>query len=377
MAELSLPLPKEALPKSIRKFGDPAAPGPARTMAAKGLVPVKGADLVTLLVQLAADSDGGISKAARDSLGGLPVGVVIAAAGAPEMHPAILDRLADEFRARDEVLEPIASNHATADETVERMARSSSELISEVIAVNEQRLLGTPLIIEALYKNQNTRMSTADRLIELAARNGVELHGIPAFKEHVAAIQGQLIPEPEDEPLPSDEIFKSTLELDAEDASAIDIDAADGTETLKKKYTSPRDEINNMRTPERIRFARIGSAAARAILVRHPNKQVSFAAISSPKMNAAEASAIAHSKEIGDDILRYIGNRREWLRNYEIKRALVYNPKTPVGISLRFLGHLRENDLKTLTRSRGIPGPLKTAATQRYQKKSKGRGGSS
>ena len=119
----------------------------------------------------------------------------------------------------------------------------------------------------------------------------------------------------------------------------------------------------------KIRLAVVGDAAARSILVRDPNKQVQFAAISSPSMRESEATAIAHSKEVGEDILRYIGNKREWLRSYEIKRALIFNPKTPVGISLRFVGHLRANDLKLLSKSRGVPNPLKTAARQRMQQK--------
>ena len=36
---LALPLPVEALPESLRRFGDPAAPERARTIAARGLVP--------------------------------------------------------------------------------------------------------------------------------------------------------------------------------------------------------------------------------------------------------------------------------------------------------------------------------------------------
>lgn len=368
----TLPLAKDELPKSIRKFGDPNAPGPAKTMAAKGLVPVKGDDLVTLLVQLSTDESQDVSGAAVDTLASIPEAVLHAAAGA-ELHPAILDGLSERLKSNETVQQIIAGNHAVADFTLERMATRASEMVSEIIATNQQRLLGAPRIIEALYKNVNTRMSTADRLVELAARNDVELTGIAAFKQHVEAIQGQLIPEPSDEVLPADQIFRDALNEDEEDPDAIEIDRVDKSETLKKKYNSLRDKIGDMTIAEKIRFSIIGSAAARAILVRTPNKQVSFAAISSPKMNEAEATSIAHSKEISDDVLRYIGNRREWLRNYEIKRALVFNPKTPVGISLKFLGHLREHDLKALTRSRGVPAPLKTAATQRFQQKQKGR----
>ena len=56
-------------------------------------------------------------------------------------------------------------------------------------------------------------MSTADRLIDLAARNGVVLHGIPAFKEATIALQGELIPEASDEPSPDDLLFQETEQL--------------------------------------------------------------------------------------------------------------------------------------------------------------------
>ncbi|MDH4282921.1 MAG: hypothetical protein OEV36_09745, partial [Myxococcales bacterium] len=47
-----LPLPLDAVPEGLRRFADPNGPAAARMMAAKGLVPVKGRDLVMLLVQL-------------------------------------------------------------------------------------------------------------------------------------------------------------------------------------------------------------------------------------------------------------------------------------------------------------------------------------
>ena len=59
----TLPLPLAELPESLHRFADPKAPGPARLMAAKGLVPIKGGDLVTLMVQLASDADANIASA--------------------------------------------------------------------------------------------------------------------------------------------------------------------------------------------------------------------------------------------------------------------------------------------------------------------------
>ncbi|MBO6939598.1 MAG: hypothetical protein JJ863_31795 [Deltaproteobacteria bacterium] len=372
MSELQLPLPAEALPAKVRRFGDPNAPTPAKTMAAKGLVPVRGADLVTLLTQLGADEEQTVAEAARSSLSEMPDDVLLPILEGGELHPAILHGLATTLYKNDEVLERIIEHPAVHSETVERIARHCSERVTEVIATNQIRLLEAPEIVESLYKNKHARMSTIDRLVELCARNDVRLEGIPSFDAHVKAIQGQLIPEPTDEPLPTDTFFQEALEED-DGEGAVDIDKVDGTEELREKSKPLSFRIKQMSLSEKIRMAVVGDAAARSILIRDPNRMVSHAAISSPSMSEPEAAAIAHSKEVSEDILRYIGNRKEWLRSYEVKRALVFNPKTPVGISMRFLGHLRNNDLKLLSKSRGVPNPLKTAARQRLEKKTRGR----
>jgi hypothetical protein len=47
----------------------------------------------------------------------------------------------------------------------------------------------------------------------------------------------------------------------------------------------------------------------------------------------------------------------------------MFNPKTPIGISMKFLSHLLISDLRMLSKSRGIPAAIKTAAAQRVAKK--------
>ena len=359
----TLPIPIDALPEPLRRFADPNGPTAARMMAARGMVPVKGGDLVLLLAQLTADADSGVSKSAGETLQGLPEGVLLPACDAA-LHPAVFHEVALRFSTNDEVLSRLVQNHAVADATIAVISVHCPERVSEIISVNQQRLLGAPLIIEALYKNRNTRMSTADRLIELAARHGVELTGIPMFNELKKAIQGQLIPESSDEPLPSDALFSNALAEDA-DQDAVDRDTIDGTEEMKEEFVPLQSKLRSMNVGEKIRMALLGNAAARSILVRDPNRVVAMAAVASPAMGESEAKNAAQSREVSEDVLRYIGRKREWLRSYEIKRHLVNNPKTPLALSMTFLAHLRRNDLKVLARSRGIPGPLKQAAKRR------------
>jgi hypothetical protein len=370
-----LPLASDQLPQSIRRFCDVGAPGPARMMAARGMVPVKGEEQVMILLQLSADPDAALAQAATGSLHKLPEAVLLPACSG-ELAPSFLDRLAELFVIRDDVLELVVANPRTDSGSIEWIALRCSEKVSERIAINEQRLLATPTIIEALYKNKNTRMSTADRLIELAARNNRVLD-LPVFQAHVDAIRGQLIPEPSVEPLPSDIAFSQAL---AEDSSSPDIleggEEEGEEEQVKEKFLPLMMRIRTMSSSEKMRLALVGSAGARALLVRDKNKTVSYAAITSPAIGENEIPAIARSKEVSEEILRTIGNNRTWTKNHEIKLALVFNPRCPVGISLRFVAHLRDNELKELSRSRNVAQPLKSAAMQRIQmKEKKERGG--
>jgi hypothetical protein len=364
---MQLPLAKEDLPEKIRRFGDPAAPAPAKMMAAKGLVPVKGEELVTLLVQLTADPDGGVSTQAKQTLGGLPDGVLSAACGAV-LHSAILDGLLIHVEGRRDLVELLAINRATSPETVARIARTCDERLCERIADDQERVLEAPIIIEALYKNRNTRMSTVDRLVELAARNGVVLEGIATFQAHVEAIRGELIPEPTDEPLPTDLDFVAALAHDAGE-DVIDIDKVDGTETVKETALPLAKRLEDATVSEKLRATIIGGASARAILARDKNRVVAMAAMTSPSMTESEAARIAQSRHVNEEILRFIGSRREWLGNYEVKRALLFNPKTPIGISMKFLGHMRESDLRTIARSKNVQANLRSAAQQRVQQR--------
>jgi hypothetical protein len=365
-----LPLPLTALPQAIQRFCDPGAPAAARGMAAKGLVPVRGADQVFMLAQLAGDPANDIRDAARKTLRGLPDNVMQPACETP-LHASVLDLLADLCEQHD-TLARIAANPNTHDFTLERIARNASEALTERIAVNEARLLLAPKVIEALYKNRNTRMSTADRLVEFAARNGLELTGIPAFKDHVEALQGQLIPEPSEEPLPQDQAFRQTLAEDGDDQESVFEEDATGVEQLKQKFKPLSMQIAEMTKAEKLRMAMVGNKAARALLVRDHNRQVAYAAVSSPQLTLVEAAEIAKAKDVSEEILRYIGNKKDFIKSGEVKHNLVFNPKCPVGISLKFLGHMRADELRNLSRSRNVSAQIRSLAAQWAQRKEKG-----
>ncbi|HEY2733984.1 MAG TPA: hypothetical protein VGI70_08365, partial [Polyangiales bacterium] len=112
-----LPLPLEQLPAALQRFCNPQGPTPARLMAAKGLVPVRGADQITMLAQLANDPEEQVRASALDSLINLPESVLQAACDAA-LPPAVLHFLARVLKNQD-LIGRVLANQVTLDVTIE------------------------------------------------------------------------------------------------------------------------------------------------------------------------------------------------------------------------------------------------------------------
>jgi hypothetical protein len=82
----------------------------------------------------------------------------------------------------------------------------------------------------------------------------------------------------------------------------------------------------------------------------------------------------AKSQNLSEDVIRKIGSNAEWTRKNNVISALVFNPKTPVGISLPFVNRLNDRDLGILEKSRNVPEAVRTAARNRVIKKKLGKG---
>ncbi len=363
------PIPIEELPENLRKFVDPKGPVPARMMAAKGMVPLGPTDLVTVMYMLAHDPDGNVAAAANEKCTTLPENIVEGALGSP-LDNRVLDFYADKLFKFDDLLEIILLNHSTGDETVARMARRVNERLAEIIATNEQRLLGYPAIIEQLYQNRNARMSTVTRLVELAVRNGIQLTGIAAHKEVEAAIQSELIFEPEgDEPLPADNIFMESLRIGDALEQEIGSEGMDDLDAGADERDSLEAQIGNMNTSEKIRLAQVGNASARSLLVRDANKLVAMAAIKAPSVKDTEIVGYVRNRALCEDVVRYISNQKEWTKLYQVKLNLVENPKTPLPKAMTFLLHLRLPDIRTISRSKNVPAAVAKAAKMHVKRR--------
>lgn len=370
------PIDVATLSPPAQKIAGPSAPQKLQEMAARGVAPgVKPGELTTVLVLLASSEREAVREAAEKTLGALPEPILGGALGS-DLPPLVIDRLARLYAERAPVLERLLAMPRVDEETLLHLAATGAEAITELIAVNEERLLKHPHVIERLYLNKRTRMSTADRLIELATRNGVDLHGIPAWREASTAIKEELIAEPSPEPTPDDILFQETHEvseqlasLTSEKAEDTHVEDDEGQEKIKEKYLPLYKRLAEMTISQRIRRAMLGSREERMLLVRDNNRLVASAAVRSPQMQEDDIALISRNRNISDEVLRIISSTAQWTQSYMIKKNLVENPRTPVTVATKLVPLLRESDLRHISKSKNVTSPVKDAARRHLDRR--------
>ena len=67
-------------------------------------------------------------------------------------------------------------------------------------------------------------------------------------------------------------------------------------------------------------------------------------------------------KNVSDEILREIGNHREWTKRYGVSKNLVCNPRTPIGVALSLVPRLNPRDIKGISVDRNVPEPVRKQA---------------
>lgn len=363
----------EKLPGPARKILAPGAPAPMRMMAAKGIIPgLKPGDIVLVLALLSREDDDKVAATARATFGKLPPPVLNGALGA-DLEPLVIERLAEAYATDNGIVEKLLRMPRITNSALECLAERADERGGELIATNEQLMLVNPTVIEKLYMNKRVRMSTADRLLELAVRNGVEL-ALPAFREAAAAIKNELIAERTEEPTYDDVLFNETenisdrTKLNSEDDDTHDVDD-EGEEHVKERFLPLHLQIAKLTVSQKIRRAMLGNAAERLLLVRDANRLVATAAARSPLMRESEAVRISASRSIGEDVLRVVAQNREFTRSYQVKLNLVSNPRTPLTFAARLVPHLREADLRSLAKSKNVSGAVSQAVQHQLARK--------
>jgi len=334
------------------------APVKARKMAATGAMPLPPIELATVLFVLMNDADAEIKKTARDSLQKLPDSIcdpVLTGAA----HPAVLGTMAHLYQENEARLEKIALNAATDDPTIAFLATLPCKRVIEIIGNNQERLMRSPAIVDALGDNGLTGRATIERILTF----------LGVIEEAAADNDG------------FEKKELSEAEAEAALLAVLGPDAKDLARQLSKESDEEMSEelkgslsvlIGKMSVFHKIKLASMGNKEARGILIRDKNKIVAAAAIRSPKITDNEVEAFSKSRQLSDDVLRIISMNREWTKLYQVKLGLATNPKCPLPMAIKLLSLLQEKDLRQISKSKEVPGAIASQAKRVLVQRGKG-----
>ena len=99
-----------------------------------------------------------------------------------------------------------------------------------------------------------------------------------------------------------------------------------------------------------------------AALLHHADTDVLLALLDNPSLEEAQLCMLLERKNLPAEILEEVARRKPLLKNYRVKKALAFHPRTPRLVTLRLLRDLYLMDLVQLTLLAGIPTELKRNA---------------
>ena len=200
-------------------------------------------------------------------------------------------------------------------------------------------------VVEEVMSSPTTHPRLIDLLLKLHPVK-VDLHAIP------------------DAPLESGEELADEAEEPAEEEEK---PPEDEDEAYRSKYQMAQ----TMGVGEKIKMALTGDKEWRSLLIKDSNKLVNGAVVKNPRITEPEILTISKSVVQNDEILRVICHNKEWVKNYEIRKALVLNNKTALPVALRFMGFLTEKDLASMAKSKNISSVLANQARRILSTKKK------
>ncbi len=283
-------------------------------------------ELLTVFLFLFQVGDSELKRAVSAALSALDSGELVALAAGEELHPKHLELIARGRLDDPLVIGALLKNPGVAPATLKNVAAHCNGAIFALIAGCRRLLASHPEIVEALTGNSRTE---------------------PEIKRKF----GLLAEEPSDELESAEEVVEE--------------------EVVEEAHLSKYQMSLELPVAEKIKTALTGDKEWRSIFIKDANKLVSSAVLKNPRITDGEVLAIAKSKSSSDELIRLIVMNNEWIKNAEIKKALVVHTRTPLPKALRFMSVLSEKDLKALAKSREVSSVVVNNARRMLQARQK------
>lgn len=355
------------------------------------MLPLQQHELLEILVALAAGNDAELATAAKETLKAETPEDLLVAATADDTPPSVLAYLATQPDAALNIHEAAILNPNTPDDALAKLAASTAHgSLLELIAINQQRLVRAPELIEAILANP-ARTGEAERRAretreeffekergarqiadELRARGQTaaaeffetaelttgagELTFDDAWviAQHIEVFDADL----DDSWLPAeryaDLISETAEEITANVKRVLEQERLETGSEVNAERVSLIRRIMFMNVKDRVKLAMKGDREARGILIRDSNKVVCSSVVNNPRITEQEVENIAAMRTVSDEVLRLIAMNRSWARNYSIIHNLARNPKTPIPTAMNILLRIRTKDLQNLSQNRNV-----------------------
>lgn len=313
---------------------------------AQGLAPLPPDEMLELLICLSKDSDPEISLQAGGTLTAWDQEEILDQLKRPGCSSSVLDYFSSRTNS-EHLLRAIITNPSSSGKIIASLASAVPQQLLEAILDNRTLIINSPHILESIRHNP----SATPEILRLVQEIEVEfLSG--KRKEYSIEDEAESVSmEPQapglESEIPPEDLTLEGLPLEGE-----------------QRQAAISNRLATMPVREKIRYALFGNREIRAVLVRDTNKEVARNVLHSPKLTENEIESIASMRSVAEDILREIGNSREWTRSYAVVHNLARNPKTPAAISQRLMSRLRSPDLVLLTRDRNISDAVRHNATR-------------
>jgi hypothetical protein len=110
--------------------------------------------------------------------------------------------------------------------------------------------------------------------------------------------------------------------------------------------------------------ARTAAGEELALLLHHHSPDVLLALLDNPALDETQLCLLLDRKDLPTEVLEEVARRKALLKNYRVKRALAFHPRTPRLASMRLIRELYLMDLVQLTLLPGISVELKRNAEE-------------
>src|SRR5919109_2454915 len=388
-----------------------AVPATLVQAAARGALSLPPAEMIEILVHLATHNKV-FGQQARMTLAGWEEKSALAAAADPGTPQEVLQYMVSSENLRPALLPALLENPSVQEGWLRELAVGGSREIVKVLLAS-RRVNSSPALRNAVLSNPNiihggaaaafseetpppasstepgsaaSEPAPADTDQVLAADAAVPEPAGPEevldeevsafFKEHadeIAAEEGkpfQAIGGIFDELEPAKTDSSSTAGTTPEAATPhVPAHKVAHPPSEESKRGGTLQKISKLDVKGRIQLAMKGNKEERSILIRDGTKIVALAVLDSPKITDGEVEGFASQKNVLEAVLRGIPMKRRFAKHYPVIRNLVFNPRTPLDLSLGLIKNLLVNDLKNLSGNKEVSETVRKLALKMFKQK--------